>query len=246
MRQDYSFLEIEVADGVALVTMNKPEADNKFTPTEREEFATFLDEAGPDDDIRSVVLTGAGDAFCLGGEHSNDPFDPLRYYERLRMFVRKFIDFDKPMIMAMNGDARGLGWTVALTGDIIVVEEQVTFSDAQVRSGKVSATGPFLWPLSAGLLNAKRYLLTGDEFDAATAVEMGLVTEMVGRGKSVDKAMAYAKQIAAYRPETVQATKRSLNQWLRMNIFPVLDHGLALEFMSFPEAYAESTRGGSA
>jgi enoyl-CoA hydratase len=234
MRQDYSFLQIEVADGVALVTMSKPEADNTFSPTEREEFATFLGEAGSDDDIRSVVLTGAGDTFCLGGEHSNDPFDPWKYYERMRMFVRRFIDFDKPMIMAVNGNARGLGWTLALTGDIIVVEEQVTFSDSQVRHGRVSATGPFLWPLSSGLLNAKRYLLTGDEFDAAAAIEMGLVTEMVGRGESVDRAMGYAKQIATYRPEAVQATKRALNQWLRMNIVPVFDHGLALEFMSFP------------
>jgi enoyl-CoA hydratase len=241
--KSFDFLDIDVRDGVAVVTMNKPDHDNRFDPTEREEFVRLTADAATDDSVRALVLTGAGDVFSLGADHSDDSFDPFVYYDRSQRFLRCFLDLDKPVVMALNGDARGLGWTIALTGDVTIAERQVVFADTHVKGGVSSATGPFLWPLSSGLLRAKRYLLTGDSFDADTALDMGIVTEVVDTGQSLVRATEYATHFASLRPETLGATKRVLNQWLRLGLTPVYDHGLALEFMTFPKSYADRTRG---
>jgi enoyl-CoA hydratase len=247
--EGYSFLRIEQRDGIVFATMDRPERDNAFTPAERKELdrlpadlAAASSSAGGGD-VRVLVLTGAGTAFSAGADHSTDPFDPYTYYDRAGKFVRRFLGLDIPVIMALNGPARGLGWTLALTGDILIAERQVIFQDTHVRGGVVSATGPFLWPRSTGLAWAKRYLLTGDSLDAEQAASIGLVTEVVDTGQSLARATEYAERIAALRPSGVQGTKRALNQWLLSPLPEVFDHGLALEFMRFPEDYAASTRG---
>jgi enoyl-CoA hydratase len=130
--------------------------------------------------------------------------------------------------------------------DMVFAERQVTFRDAHVLGGVVSATGPFQWPPSIGLMRAKRYLLTGDEFSAEKAAEIGLVSEVVDTGTSLQHATAMAKQLSALRPEAVQGTKRALNQWLRQGFGPVFQHALSFEFMRFPEEYAARTRQGGA
>ena len=130
-------------------------------------------------------------------------------------------------------------------GDIVYAERQVVFRDAHVLGGVVSATGPFQWPPSIGLLRAKRYLLTGDEFSAEQAQEMGLVSEVVDTGTSLQHANEMAKKLAAIRPAAVQGTKRALNQWLRQSFHSVMATGLSYEFMRFPEEYAARTRAAS-
>jgi enoyl-CoA hydratase len=111
----------------------------------------------------------------------------------------------------------------------------VEFRDAHVLGGVVSATGPFQWPPSVGLLRAKRYLLTGDAMSAEEAERLGLVHEVVDTGTSMTRALELARHLAALRPQAVQGTKRALNQWLRVAFDPVFQHALALEFMTFPQ-----------
>jgi enoyl-CoA hydratase len=241
---EFSFLSVDVSDGVLVATMRHADRENKFSPTEREEFAHLLAYAGADPAVRVIVLTGDQDVFCGGADHSRDPFDPYAYYDRSRRFITSFIDTDVPFVVAMNGPAAGLGLTIALTADILVVESQVEFRDSHVLGGVAAATGPYLWPLSTGLTRAKSNLLTGRGFSAAQAYEWGLVSEVVGPGESLGTAMAYAAEMAALRPEAVRATKRNLNQWLRLAAAEVMQHGLAMEFMTFPADYAASTRGG--
>ena len=98
----------------------------------------------------------------------------------------------------------------------------------------VPAIGAFLWPPSTGLLRAKRYLLTGDTFDAEEAERIGIVTEVVDTGCALARATVYARRLASLRPDTVQATKRTLNQWLRLGVGTVYDPGIALEWMLYP------------
>ena len=99
-------------------------------------------------------------------------------------------------------------------------------------------------------MKAKRYILTGEQFTAEEAERMGLVTEVVDTGGALTRATELAERLASLRPEAVQATKRILNQWLKMASSAVFEHGLALEFMLFPDHFAhpedtESTPDGS-
>lgn len=234
-----SFLSIDVdGDGIATVTFNRP----TWALAEEWELFDLWDDLRSDPDVRVVVMTGTGDAFCGGAHHSDDPFDAYGYYERsIRMFGA-IIEVDKPLVMAVNGTIGGSGLTFAMFGDIVFAERHVVFRDAHVLGGVVSATGPFQWPPSIGLLRAKRYLLTGDPFSAEQAAEMGLVSEVVDTGTSKAHATDMAKRLAEIRPAALQGTKRALNQWLRTAFGPVFTTALSYEFMRFPEEYAARTR----
>lgn len=232
---DYSFLHVEVDAGVATVQFNSPDNGNKWARAQEWEIVGLPADLAADDDVRAVVLTGSGDTFSGGAHHGDDPFDAFDYYDRSVKIFRSYLDMDKPMVAAVNGPASGSGLTLAMFCDIVVAERQVEFRDAHVVGGVASATGPFQWPPSIGLLRAKRYLLTGDAFSAEEAERIGLVTEVVGTGESLARARQLAGQLASLRPESLQATKRSLNQWMRMAYGPVFEHALALEFLTFPE-----------
>ena len=236
----YSFLSIEIEGGVATATMTHPDYDHH----EREEWPRLIADVAADEDVRVLVLTGWGKPARGRAPGAFEDFDAFTYYDRaVRAPIRAFLDLDKPVVMALDGNPGVL--TIPLSGDIVIAERHLTFSDNHVLIGTASATQPFLWPLSTGLMRAKRYILTGDPFSAEEAEHMGLITEVVDQGGALVRAMEYATKLAALRPATLQATKRNLNQWLRMGLTPVLDHGLALEFMLFPTDFATRFREGA-
>jgi len=96
---------------------------------------------------------------------------------------------DKPIVSAVNGEIGGAGLTLALLTDVVVIERQITIKDAHVLVGSASSSGPFIWPRSIGLMRAKRYILTGEVITADEAERIGLVSEVVDTGKSVERAM---------------------------------------------------------
>jgi enoyl-CoA hydratase/carnithine racemase len=245
MTSDYRFLEVETRDRVAYATLNGSDDLNRWPPDTEWELIDITRKVAANDEIRALVLTGAGDAFSSGVGHAAGSFDPFEFYDRARELVYAYINLDKPVIMALNGPAAGGGLTLALTGDIIIAERHLTFADAHVLGGIVSATGPYLWPRSTGLLQAKRYLLTGDAFDAETAAQIGLVTEVVDTGKALTRATEFAQKFAAMPGGGVAGTKRALNQWMRRASAEIFDHGLAQEFMRFPVSSFEAMIGGT-
>jgi enoyl-CoA hydratase len=219
---------------VATVAFNRPDNGNRWARADEVEIFRLIPDLSEDESVRSVILTGSGDTFSGGAHHSDDPFDAYDYYDRSCRLFGAFMNMDKPLVMAVNGTASGSGLTLAMFGDIVIAERHVRFADAHVLGGVVSATGPFLWPPNIGLLRAKQYLLTGASFDAAQALEFGLVTEVVDTGMSLPRATELATHLASLRPSAVQGTKRALNQWLRVAFGPVFQHALSLEFMRFP------------
>jgi enoyl-CoA hydratase len=233
--EEYSFLKIAVADGVATVAFNRPENGNKWALADEWEMFQLPGDLMADADVRAIILTGSGDTFSGGAHHGDDPFNGYDYYDRSVRLFGSFVAIDKPVVVAINGTASGSGLTLAMFGDIVIAERHVEFRDAHVLGGVVSATGPFQWPQSIGLLRAKRYLLTGDPFSADEAERMGLINEVVDTGTSMARARQFADHLASLRPESLQATKRSLNKWMKTAFGPIFEHALALEFLSFPE-----------
>lgn len=232
----YDFFKIDVADGIATVMFNRPDRGNNWALAEEHEFYSLPNDLATDPNIKAMILTGAGDVFSGGAHHSDDPFDAFDYYDRSCRLFGAWMNIDKPVVVAVNGAIGGSGLTLAMFGDIVVAERHVAFGDPHVKGGVASATGPFQWPPSVGLMRAKKYLLTGESFSAELAEQMGLISEVVDTGTSLARAREYATTLAALPPAAVQATKRNLNQWLRVAFGPIFQHALSLEFMTFPVA----------
>ena len=232
--ENYLFHDVSVDGGVAVARMRHPD----YSHDERVDWDQLIDEVAADPGIHVLVVTGWGNPKQGPAPGLFDDFDAYTYYERARVSpMPAFLALDKPVIMALDGSPGVM--TIPLAGDILIAERHVTFADTHVLIGTASATQPYLWPLNSGLLRAKKYILTGQSFGAEEAQALGLVTDVVDTGASLDAAMEYARHLAGLRPETLQATKRALNQWLQLFRASVFESALAIEFMTFPKDFAD-------
>jgi enoyl-CoA hydratase len=190
-------------------------------------------------EARAVLLTGAGRAFSAGGDFEWFPTlqEPGRL-EALRLDAKQLIwdllDVHLPIVCGLNGHAIGLGASVALLCDVVVMAESATIGDPHVRVGIVAGDGGTVaWPLAIGPVRAKRWLLTGDPVPAVEAERIGLVTEVVPDAELRDRALAWAHRLAAGAPLAVQYTKQAVNQLTKQALGTSFDLATALEIVTF-------------
>ena len=148
--------------------------------------------------------------------------------------IRQPLEQPKPVVTALDGDVLGARLTSVLLSDIVIVERHVRIRDMHVNGSLVPATGAMLWPPSTGLMRAKRWLLTGDWIGAQEAERIGLVTEVVDTGDSLERATQYATHLAALRPEILALAKRAINRWLLNSVDAVFAPALAAEMSLLP------------
>lgn len=239
--KDFEFLRFDIDGNVATMTFDAPEHANKYAKHQEWELLDALARIRNDDAIRAVVVTGEGDTFGGGASRRNDPVSVSGYYERALQLFDEWSRIDTPMVVALNGP--GL-LTLPLLSDIVIAERHIEFSDRHVISGVPAATGSFMWPMSVGLVKAKRYLLVGDSFSAEEAERMGLVAEVVDTGASKQRATEVARHIAGLDPTGVRMTKRALNEWVRTTWGPIFKHAMGLEFVHFPPSYERDRQQG--
>src|SRR5262249_1676936 len=159
----------------------------------------ILPRLARDERVNAIVLRGAGDAFCAGPTpefierlRANDPAFVAHLMRDVRAIVQGHVDLEKPVVTALNGPASGGALAFAL-----LAERHVALSDPHVPAGVAAGDGGVLiWPLALGLLRAKRFLYTGDPLGAEEAQALGLVTEVVERGASVERALHWARRLA--------------------------------------------------
>jgi enoyl-CoA hydratase len=232
----YQYLKVEKAEGVATVTLNRPERLNAIDRQLHEELEDVLVDLGRDEEVNAIVLTGAGRAFSAGGdirgmqERLKEP--PLKHIPtgRGRRIILNLLELDKPIIAAVNGDAVGLGATVALFCDVIIASETARIGDPHVRVGLVAGDGgAVIWPLLVGVARAKEFLMTGDLIPAREAERMGLVNRVVPAEQVLPEAMELAKRLASGPTWAIRWTKFSINKLLRAHMNLILDTSLALE-----------------
>ncbi|MEU0206504.1 enoyl-CoA hydratase-related protein [Streptomyces canus] len=187
-------------DGVATVTLNRPERKNAWSlPMERRFFA-LLDQAAQDPAVRVVIITGAGRAFCPGMdmqrlEQNSQPGESLNLQARVPMYSRRTMP--KPMIAAVNGACAGIGLVQALICDVRFAARGARFTTAFTRRGLAGEYNlPYVLPRVIGLENALDLLLSGRVFDADEAQDLGLVSRVVEPEDLLDAARAYARDIA--------------------------------------------------
>jgi enoyl-CoA hydratase/carnithine racemase len=236
MTSNDQVLLVERDGPIAVVTLNRPDQLNSFDDHLHHAFAEFWLEVEHDLDIRAVVLTGAGKAFCAGG--NIDEFELFRtdltartkIMRSARRLVDEMLNVKVPVIAAVNGAAVGLGCTIATLCDIVFLADDATLADPHVSVALVAGDGGAVtWPHLTSLMKAKQYLLTGDPVPPQDAVDMGLVNFVVPRHEVLAKATEFAHRVAAQPWQSVQDTKSLLNQHLRLSAVATLGYGLAAE-----------------
>lgn len=210
---------------VAIVTLNRPEALNAIDPETRVEFRDVLAGLGADAEVRVVVLTGAGDrAFCTGSDLKKtmpppESFASLAFGSTATRAQTETIThalaIPQPVICAVNGIAVAGGLELALACDIRIAASTASFGLSEVRVGSIpGGAGTQRLPRIVGLTNAMPMLLTGDRIDAAEALRIGLVSQVVAADALMDVALALADRIAANAPLAVRAVKMLAHQGL--------------------------------
>jgi enoyl-CoA hydratase len=244
----YSLLKVDVADRIAIVRLNSPGTLNSFTRTlHRQVESVLLDVAG-DDAVDVIVLTGEGRAFSSGGNvkamnKRADTRSDTKQTDRwtgvlgthagaIRL-IENLLNCTKPIIAAINGDAMGLGATLALMCDISVISDSARLGDTHARVGLVAGDGgAIIWPLLIGVNRAKEYLMTGRVLRGADAAKLGLVNHSVPAARVMALADEIARELAALPPLALRWTKLSLNKALKQRANLILDAGLAFEMLS--------------
>jgi enoyl-CoA hydratase len=188
-------------------------------------------------DVGAIVLTGAGSAFCAGGDFElmeefqrDDWRRTVRTMDEGVTLVRDLLQVPPPVIAAVNGAAYGLGATLALLCDFIVISEAATLADTHVRAGIVAGDGGTLvWPHLLGHARAKEFLLTGDPVDAKTALSLGMVNRVVPAEELLPVALDMAVRLAAGPRQAIAWTKQAINTTLLREASQQMPLAIALE-----------------
>jgi 2-(1,2-epoxy-1,2-dihydrophenyl)acetyl-CoA isomerase len=210
-------LRVEIADAVATITLDRPDALNSLTVPLKEELLAALAAVAADDGVRAVVLTGAGRAFCAGQdlrERLEPDAEPLETEIRLRYnpLVRAMRGLPKPIVGAINGVAAGAGAALAFACDIRIAAESASFVLAFGRVGLIPDSGAtWLLPRLVGGAKALELALMNEPLTAADAERFGLVARVVPGEALAAEAHALATRLAVGAPRAIALTKRALD-----------------------------------
>lgn len=236
-------LLVEARGAVRVVTLNRPAALNAIDVGLHVALGRVWDRLAADPGARAVVLTGAGRAFSAGGDLAHiqamqaDPDLRRAEMDLAATLVRRMLACPLPVVAAVNGPAVGLGATLTVLSDLVLIADDAYLADPHVPVGLTAADGGVsLWPAHLGLHRAKEYLLLGDRIPAAVAVELGLANRAVPGDELLDEALALAGRLAAQPAHAVRTTKESLNAHLAHAVGDLLDRALDAEFASFDDA----------
>ena len=237
----YVDLTVDNVDRVATVTLNRPDRLNAINhPGLHDELENVMLDLAADREVNAIVITGAGRAFSAGGDiaamqqRANNPTLadlPTGYGRKL---ILNLLEVQQPVIAAVNGDAVGLGATLALFCDVIIASETARIGDPHVRVGLVAGDGgAIIWPALIGVAKAKQFLMTGELIPAPEAERIGLVNKVVPADEVLTAATDMARRLADGATLAIRWTKFSVNKQLRHQMNLMLDTSLALESLTF-------------
>ncbi|MDD2857133.1 MAG: enoyl-CoA hydratase-related protein [Candidatus Nanopelagicales bacterium] len=221
----------DVRNGVAVLTLNRPERRNAFTMTLIHRWADLLEAANADDAVRAIVVTGAGGAFCAGIDldvlASLDPSALTRrdfLTDEVHRVARAVERSDKPIIAAVSGAAVGAGMDMALMCDMRIVGPSTSFAASYVRLGLVPGDGGcYYLPRLVGVAKALELLLTGDAVSGTEAAALGLANHVVADDEVLPFTVALAERIAAQPPISVKLIRRTVYQSQDIDLRTSLD-----------------------
>jgi 2-(1,2-epoxy-1,2-dihydrophenyl)acetyl-CoA isomerase len=238
----YTTLRYEVADAIATITLDRPEALNALTVPMKTELLAALRAVGRDRTVRAVVLTGEGRAFCAG-QDLKERLEPdaapleVEVRERYNPLIAAMRELDRPIVGAINGVAAGAGASLAFACDLRIAAESASFVLAFGRIGLVPDTGAtWFLPRLVGPAKAAELALLGETLTAADAERFGLVARVVAADALAAESRAVATRLAALAPQAIAQTKRALQRSWSVDLETALED----------EAYRQGIVGGTA
>lgn len=232
----YKFIKVEKKDGVAILTLNNPDAMNAIGKPEHAEIEQIFEDMNEDQEVRAVILTGAGRAFSAGGDINLMVEGYTDHSIRIsstsvKRIILNLLNCRKPVVAALNGACAGLGATIALQCDVVIASEKARIGDPHIGVGILPGDGGcIIWPLLVGMCKAKQYLMTGEMVNAVDAERMGLITKVVPPDKLMEEAWAWASRFANGPFLALSLTKMSLNKILIDRINLLFDTTIAYEY----------------
>lgn len=236
-------LTVEADGPVRTIVLNRPAKLNAVSRELHWGLANVWRQVAADQDAKVVILTGAGRAFCNGGDLgwiASFLDDSVARDESLRegaQIIEEMLRFPLPVIAAVNGQAVGLGCSLAVLCDIVLISDTAYLADPHVSVGLVAGDGgAAFWPLLTPILRSREYLYTGDRISAATAVELGLATRTTAPDELLPEARRLAGRLAAQPAEALRGTKRVLGMYLSGALGGAVQAGLAAEAVTMQSA----------
>jgi len=220
----YEQIIYEKEDGVAIITLNRPETLNALTDKMMREIGGVLDEVATDEEVKVVILTGSGRGFCPGGDLVTgelDLFSNIRHFKikpfgRWTDLVLKIHSFEKPLIAAVNGHAAAGGYSLACLCDFRIASENAKFTCPQTRIGASADGGiSYLLPRIVGVAKALELAYTADTIDAQEAYRIGLVSRVVPHEQLLTEVKKLALRIAKGPSVAIELTKKVILAGLR-------------------------------
>ncbi len=218
----YQFITCTLAEGVATITLDRPDVLNSFNRAMASELQLTLGALAKDPAVRAILLTGNGRAFCAGQDLSEavPPDAPLPdlgdiVHASYNPIVRLIRSIEKPVVCAVNGVAAGAGANLALACDILIAAEEASFIQSFAKIGLIPDTGgTFFLPRLVGLHRATAMMMLGEKVSATRARELGIVHEVVPHSVLHDTAFSMARSLASQATRGFGLTKRALNRSL--------------------------------
>ena len=217
-------LEITLSNGVCTLKLNRPDVFNSFNQKMAFALQKALDDCEKNDEVRAIVLTGEGKAFCAGQDLAEaiDPEGPELesiVREHYNPIIERIRNIEKPIIAAVNGVAAGAGANIALACDITFATESASFIQAFSKIGLIpDSGGTFFLPRIVGTQKALALMMTGDKVSAKEAEAMNMIYRAVEDGKLEEEVTAFAQKIALMPTRGLGLTKKAVNQSLTNNL----------------------------
>jgi len=253
MCPDFETILYEKRDGVAVITLNRPEVLNALNRQMNIDLKKAFKAAKEDGEVRAIILTGSGRGFCSGADIRD--FASGATLEDFKKLVEKggeienmispydLINVEKPIIAAVNGVAVGFGMNVCLNCDILIASEKASFGEFFVRMALIpDMNGSLLLPMYVGLNKAKELIFTGDRIDAKEAERIGLVNKVVPEEELMPTAMQLAKKLAEGPPLAIGRAKKLIHEGFR----GLFDEMLRKEVLYQAQLYASEDHGEAA
>jgi enoyl-CoA hydratase len=213
------------ADGpIRIVTLNRPDELNGANRALHQSLARVWNHLAADGGARAVVITGRGSTFSAGGdfgymqENIDDAALRAQTIDEGRAIVRGIVRCPLPVVAAVNGHAVGLGCSIALLSDLVLMADTSFLADPHLRMGLVPGDGGMVWPALTGLSRAKEFLFLGERIPATKAVELGLASRVVAAEDLMSEAITLAKRLAKVPAAALKDTKLALNAYVEAQL----------------------------
>jgi enoyl-CoA hydratase len=231
-------LMVEADGAIRIVTFNRPDDRNPASTAMLFGLTRLARAIGEDQDVRVLILTGAGKAFSAGGDFQHlartatDPDVARQTMDNGRAFIKAMLDLPVPVIAAVNGAAVGFGATIAALSDIVLMADTAFFAEPHVNVGLVLGDGiSITWPFLMAMHKAKELIFTGDRIQAADAVACGLANRAVPPDQLMPQARDLAQRIAQQPRSALEGSKAILNMYPKAMMDSVLEATIARQFV---------------